>query len=111
MEFEQVKKRNKKAPSLKNWIFTIRNFINIWEAIKLEGFQYIIPRNLNQDPLENMFERVRSFGGLYTNPSPSVCIGIFKAMFIKYSYSIHKKRIILKMIEVKILICQSRIMY
>lgn len=39
----------------KSWIITIRSVIYLWEQLKNLGFEYLNLRNLNQDPLENLF--------------------------------------------------------
>lgn len=42
-------------PSIKNWISTLEGFKKIWKKLSDLGFEYLCPRNLNQDPLENFF--------------------------------------------------------
>jgi hypothetical protein len=90
MEFVTKKRGDKaKPPSLKNWIFTLRNFINIWKCLKEEGYDYLLGRHLNQDPLENFFGQVRSHGILYTNPTPTTFEQIFKTMLVNSSISLY----------------------
>jgi hypothetical protein len=47
-------------PSVKNWILTLRDFIFIWKRL---GLEFLCPRNLNQDPLENFFRCIKVMAG------------------------------------------------
>lgn len=42
-------------PTVKNWVLTLHSFICIWNKLKNVGFQFLCPRNLNRDPIENFF--------------------------------------------------------
>lgn len=61
-------KLNRRTPSLINWCRTIRNIEDLWKKLNKCGFDYLILRNLNQDPLENKFGAIRSHG--FRNISP-----------------------------------------
>ncbi|CAH0556719.1 unnamed protein product [Brassicogethes aeneus] len=37
-------------PTIRNWIWSIKNLIYLWEKLNSLGFKYLCPRNLNQDP-------------------------------------------------------------
>lgn len=91
MKFQTIKKTDhERPPSLVNWLFTIRNFINIWKTVKEEGFEYLLGRHLNQDPIENMFGRIRSHGILNTHPTASAFIAAFKSMMINSALNLYK---------------------
>lgn len=76
-------------PTIKNWISTLHGFIYIWKKLKEVGFQYLLPRNLNQDPLENFFGCVRSHGVRNVNPSCDSFISSFKSLIINNFMSAH----------------------
>lgn len=83
MEFTKVGPKDQAIPpSLKNWMFTLKNIINIWNILKNEGFQYILGRHFNQDPPENMLGQTRSHGCQYTNPTPSAFVSAFKTIVV-----------------------------
>jgi len=78
----KTKQPVKCIPSLKNWIFTLRGFQNIWKIVNNAGIQFLKTRNLNQDPLENFFGMIRSHGHRNTNPSCSQFCGSYKTLLI-----------------------------
>ncbi|XP_028164877.1 uncharacterized protein LOC114356002 [Ostrinia furnacalis] len=81
--FVEPNTNNKKyVPSLKNWIITLKSFISIWFEIKLEGVHLFYPRNLNQDPLENFFGRIRALNHRSNSPSPYIFQTSFKSLLI-----------------------------
>nr|XP_012224936.1 PREDICTED: uncharacterized protein LOC105673674 [Linepithema humile] len=69
-------------PSLKNWIFTLRGFQNIWKIVNNADIQFLKTRNINQDPLENFFGMIRSHGRRNINPSCSQFCGSYKTLLI-----------------------------
>ena len=75
--------------SLTNWIFSIRNLEYIWRKLRGEGFKYLIPRNLNQDPLENFFGDIRAYGGRNINSTCAAFICSFKALLTNNFLSPH----------------------
>ncbi|KAF2886276.1 hypothetical protein ILUMI_19895 [Ignelater luminosus] len=54
-----------------------------------EKFQYVIPRNLNQDALENFFGCLRSHGVRNTSPDVSHFINSFKILIINNYMAVH----------------------
>lgn len=78
----KTKQPVKCIPSLKNWIFTIRGFRNIWKIMDNEGIKFLKTRNINQDPLENFFGMIRSHGRRNINPSCSQFCGSYKTLLI-----------------------------
>lgn len=53
-------KKQKKPPSLKNWILTIESFQKLYETVRKYGCQTLTPKNVNQDALENFFGMIRA---------------------------------------------------
>ncbi|KAJ8910981.1 hypothetical protein NQ315_003674 [Exocentrus adspersus] len=83
MEYAQRGSRDhKKPPSLVNWEFTLRNIIRIWEELNVNGFDYVLGKRLNQDPLENYFGQIRTHGGRYTNPCADAFVGAYKSLLV-----------------------------
>ncbi|XP_074040845.1 uncharacterized protein [Leptinotarsa decemlineata] len=63
MQFQKRSPRDQsRPPSLKNWSFILKNMKSIWSVLKSEDFSDLLTRRLNQDPLENAFGQLRSFG-------------------------------------------------
>lgn len=78
----KTKQPVKCIPSLKNWIFTLRGFQNIWKKVNNAGIQFLRTRHINQDPLENFFGMIRSHGRRNINPSCSQFSGSYKTLLI-----------------------------
>ncbi|XP_066581949.1 uncharacterized protein [Prorops nasuta] len=70
------------TPCLKNWSITIKSFITLWKLLKEKGFKSFTPRYINQDPLENFFGQIRSFGHRNINPTCAQFEMSFKALLI-----------------------------
>jgi len=51
----KIKQPVRCIPSSKNWIFTLRGFQNIWKIINNTGMKFLKTKNVNQDPVENLF--------------------------------------------------------
>lgn len=69
-------------PSVRNWIWTLKGFKQVWALLKSEGFQFLSTRNFNQDPLENFFGCIRSQGVRNVNPTCKAFIDSFKTLII-----------------------------
>ena len=52
----------------KGWIFSIHSLLMLWDDLKQEGFKFLPTRQLNQDPLENYFGKVRMEAGSNRDP-------------------------------------------
>ena len=52
----------------KGWIFSIHSLLMLWDDLKQEGFKFLPTRQLNQDPLENYFGKVRMEAGANRDP-------------------------------------------
>ncbi|VEN38885.1 unnamed protein product, partial [Callosobruchus maculatus] len=77
------------SPSIKNWAFTIKGLICIWEKLSKAGFTSLSTRAFNQDPLENFFSCIRSQGGQNSNPTCSLFISYFKSLIVNNLVSPH----------------------
>lgn len=80
---------NKKIPSIKNWISTIKGFQYLCKKLLNSGFKFITLRSFNQDPIENFFCQVRSHGFQNTNPTCFNFQCSFKSLFVNNCVSIH----------------------
>ena len=79
MSFLDDKNKKLYPPTLKNWIHTLKGFCYLWKKLSREGVKFICTRNLNQDPLENFFGRIRSHGVRNINPNAASFINSFKS--------------------------------
>jgi hypothetical protein len=73
----QVPDRQPQAPSLVNWIRFLDNFSHL-----SKGFQYVMPRNFNQDPLENFFSKIRAHGVRNINPTATSFNNSFRSIMM-----------------------------
>lgn len=78
---------------VQGWQITIRVVICLWENLSSKGFEYLCLRNLNNDPIENCFCKIRQHGVSNTNPTchqftaalKTVIINNFDGSFIENS--------------------------
>lgn len=82
-------RKTESLPSLKNLIFTIDSVLLTWKVLVNLGFESLNTRNLNQDPMENYFGRVRSHGIKNHRPTLLQFKQIAKALFIDNLTSDH----------------------
>lgn len=54
----------------------------LWQNLKLKKFRYLCTRGLNQDPLENLFGMIRSYGIRNVNPNCSQFREFFKTSIL-----------------------------
>lgn len=55
----------------------------LWEHLKdINGFDYLSIRNLNQDPIENLFSCIRQHGGPNTNPTTHQFAALLKTVIV-----------------------------
>ena len=67
------KKKRKKAllPCQTGFVISIKSLLGLFHYLKNQyELKYILTSRLNQDALENLFSVIRSFSGLYINPTP-----------------------------------------
>ncbi len=56
---------------ISGWQITLSSFIGLWNHLHSNcDFNFLLPRRLNQDPLENLFSTLRRKGGSCDNPTP-----------------------------------------
>lgn len=77
------------APSIKNWILTIKGLKYLWQKLSQEGFEFLSVRNFNQDPLENFFGCIRSHGVRNVNPTCMQFRQSFAALLVNNLFSVH----------------------
>lgn len=66
---------------VKGWVITIR-VIYLWKQLESLGFEYLNLRNLNQDPLENLFCVIRQHGVANSNPTCQQFIAALKTIVL-----------------------------
>ncbi|XP_030758398.1 uncharacterized protein LOC115884077 [Sitophilus oryzae] len=82
MEFFNDKRKRILPPSIKNWCHTLKAFLYIWPKLKNDGFKFLCSRNINQDPLENFFGRIRSHGSRNVYPTCYSFVASFKTIML-----------------------------
>ncbi|KAJ8910405.1 hypothetical protein NQ315_011369 [Exocentrus adspersus] len=87
--FSKDKKQYVSTPSLKNLSKTARGFIYLSEKLLAHGFKFILPREINQDPLENFFAAIRSHGIRNTSPNVTQFTSSYKALLVNNFLSSH----------------------
>lgn len=70
-------------PSLRNLILTLDGFVDLAQLLHEKGLRYFLPRNFNQDPLENFFGQVRMHRGRNVNPTCGQFRDSFKSLLIR----------------------------
>lgn len=86
------KPRFVRVPSLDGWITTLESFIRISKDLfQKYGVDYYYPRNINQDPLENYFGRVRVLNYRNVNPNATTFTYAFKSLLLTNILSPHSK--------------------
>jgi len=61
---DKLNGNNSIPPCVKNWIQTLHAFKYLWSVKlkKISNFKFLLPRNINQDPIECLFGSIRSHG-------------------------------------------------
>ncbi|XP_045504408.1 uncharacterized protein LOC123701039 [Colias croceus] len=86
------KPRLVRVPSVDGWITTLESFIRITKILfEKYAVKYYYPRNINQDPLENFFGRVRALNYRNINPDANTFIYSFKSLLFSNLLSPHSK--------------------
>ncbi|XP_064473292.1 uncharacterized protein LOC135387973 isoform X2 [Ornithodoros turicata] len=61
---------DRQPPTVRGWQITIRAVLALWEDLHQNfGFEHLLTRRLNQDPLENMFGQFRQMHGCNETPN------------------------------------------
>lgn len=81
------------VPSITNLIRTIEGVEAIWQVLfKKFGLDAMLTRNFNQDPVENFFGNIRSYGARNNAPNTICFEGAFKALLLNNYSSPHSRR-------------------
>jgi hypothetical protein len=67
---------------VEGWQITIRAIMCLWQNLKEMGLQYLSLRNLNQDPVENLFCQIRQHGVCNTNPTCHQFVAALKTVVV-----------------------------
>lgn len=82
VSFSNAKRKKYVPPTITNWILTLKGFIYIWKKLSAKGFISMIPRNMNQDSLENFFGCIRSHGVRNINPTCTNFTQYYKTLIL-----------------------------
>lgn len=66
----------------KGWVITIRSVIYLWKQLENLGFEYLNLRNLNQEPLENLFCEIRQHDISNSNPTCHQFVAALKTVVL-----------------------------
>lgn len=79
-------------PSVMNLMKTIEGIETIWKVLSRKyGFDFMLTRNFNQDPLEFFFGIIKSYGARNIAPNRVGFEGAFKALLLNYYSSPHSR--------------------
>ncbi|KAJ8979109.1 hypothetical protein NQ317_014121 [Molorchus minor] len=67
---------------VQGWMNSIRAIMLLWRNLKAKGLKFLSLRNLNQDPLENLFGQIRQHGICNTNPTCYQFVAALKTVVI-----------------------------
>ncbi|CAH0721710.1 unnamed protein product, partial [Brenthis ino] len=71
------------APSITNLIKTVEGIESLWKLLSRKyGIDAMLTKNFNQDPIENFFGNIRSYGVRNIAPNTVSFEGAFKALMI-----------------------------
>ncbi|KAF0706516.1 THAP-type domain-containing protein, partial [Aphis craccivora] len=87
MSFVLDNGRKKSVPTIKNWMTTIRSFQTLSNVLGMNGIRSLLPRHLNQDPLECFFGAIRSIGS--KNPNCHAFASAYKTLVLNNLVSSH----------------------
>nr|XP_022911954.1 uncharacterized protein LOC111422910 [Onthophagus taurus] len=86
---DHIKKTRSIPPSLKNWVTTLKGMLSILCYVERKKLPFFIPRQINQDPLENMFGQIRQMRGRNINPTCQGFGDAFKSLLVRKMLSPH----------------------
>ncbi|CAG4938594.1 unnamed protein product [Colias eurytheme] len=82
----------KSVPSVTNLIKTIEGMEELWKVLSIKyGFDAMLTRNFNQDPIENFFGNIRSYGARNNAPNSLSFEGAFKALLLNNFNTSHSR--------------------
>ncbi|KAJ8958785.1 hypothetical protein NQ317_005394 [Molorchus minor] len=67
---------------VQGWMNSIRAIMLLWRNLKAKELKFLSLRNLNQDPLENLFGQIRQHGICNTNPTCYQFVAALKTVVI-----------------------------
>lgn len=82
MRFVHSNGKKSKPPSVIHWIETLKSFKLIWFNLHSNNLKCLIPRNINQDPLECLFGSFRQHSGRNINPDCFHFMTSFKTLLL-----------------------------
>ncbi|CAH2094612.1 unnamed protein product [Euphydryas editha] len=78
------------VPSVNNFIKTIEGMKALWKKLNVKyGFDAMLTRHFNQDPIENFFGNIRSYGARNTAPDAVAFEGAYKSLLLNNFNSPH----------------------
>lgn len=81
------------VPSVKNFVKTIEGMESLWKVLSNRyGMDAMLTRNFNQDPVENFFGNIRSYGARNIAPNTIAFEGAYKALLLNNFSSTHSMR-------------------
>lgn len=75
-------------PSVIHWIETLKSFKHLWLNLKSCNLKFLLPRHINQDPLECLFGCFRQHAGRNINPDCYHFMTSFKTLLLNNFSSI-----------------------
>lgn len=88
MKFIRDDGKKTKPPSVTHWIDTMRSFKFIWYKLQSYNLIFLLPRHINQDPLECLFGSFRQHAGRNINPDCFHFMTSFKTLLLNNFSSI-----------------------
>ena len=67
---------------VEGWQTTIKSVMFMWQNLREMGLQYLSLRNLNHDPVENLFCQIRQHGVCNTNPTCFQFVAALKSVVL-----------------------------
>lgn len=81
------------VPTVNNFIKTIEAIEDLWKVISGKyGLDAMLTRNFNQDPIENFFGNIRSYGARNVSPNTVAFEGAYKALMLNNYSTPHSSR-------------------
>ncbi|XP_018566416.1 uncharacterized protein LOC108907288 [Anoplophora glabripennis] len=74
--------QKKVMPCFNNWLITLKGLKILRKQLKLFGFSRIKTRRFNQDPVENLFGRIRQRGQRFTKPTCKAFGTFYKSLLL-----------------------------
>lgn len=72
----------------RHWIDTFKSFKYLWFKLQYCGLKFLLPKHINQDPLECLFGGFRQYAGSNINPDCYHFMNSFKILLLNNFSSI-----------------------